>query len=52
MVVIIFIKWSTYFYDTSKAPSLITHLINITIKGDSVENMLLWGYQIQGTGRY
>ena len=50
--VIIFIKWSTYFYDTSKAPSLITHLINIAIKGGSVENMPLWGHQIQGTGRY
>ena len=52
MVVIIFIKWSTYFYDTSRAPSLITHLINIAIKGGSVENMPLWGHQIQGTGRY
>jgi V-type H+-transporting ATPase subunit a len=52
MVVMIFIKWSTYFYDTSKAPSIITHLINIAIKGGSVENMPLWGHQIQGTGRY
>ena len=52
MVVLIFIKWSTYFYDTSKAPSIITHLINIAIKGGSVENMPLWGHQIQGTGRY
>ena len=52
MVVMIFIKWSTYFYDTSKAPSLITHLINIAIKGGSVDNMPLWGHQIQGTGRY
>jgi V-type H+-transporting ATPase subunit a len=52
MVVMIFIKWSTYFYDTSKAPSIITHLINIAIKGGSVENMPLWGSQIIGTGRY
>ena len=52
MVVLIFIKWGTYFYDTSKAPSIITHLINIAIKGGSVENMPLWGHQIQGTGRY
>ena len=52
MVVMIFIKWSTYFYDTSKAPSIITHLINIAIKGGSVENMPLWGNQINGTGRY
>jgi len=52
MVVMIFIKWSTYFYDTSKAPSIITHLINIAIKGGSVENMPLWGKQIIGTGRY
>ena len=52
MVVLIFIKWSTYFYDTSKAPSIITHLINIAIKGGSVEHMPLWGHQIQGTGRY
>ena len=52
MVVLIFIKWSTYFFDTSKAPSIITHLINIAIKGGSVENMPLWGHQIQGTGRY
>ena len=52
MVVMIFIKWSTYFYDTSKAPSLISHLINIVIKGGSVENMPLWGHQIQGTGTY
>ena len=52
MVVIIFIKWSTYFYDTSKAPSLISHLINIVIKGGSVENLPLWGHQIQGSGTY
>ena len=52
MVVMIFIKWSTHFYDTSKAPSLITQLINIVIKGGSVENMPLWGNQISGTGRY
>ena len=52
MVVMIFIKWNTHFYDTSKAPSLITHLINIVIKGGSVENMPLWGHQISGTGRY
>ena len=52
MVVMIFIKWSTYFHDTSKAPSIITHLINIAIKGGSVENMPLWGKQINGTGRY
>ena len=52
MVVMIFIKWSTYFYDTSLAPSLITHLINIAIKGGSVENKPLWGHQISGTGSY
>ena len=52
MVVLIFIKWSTFFYDTSRAPSIITHLINLAIKGGSVENMPLWGNQIQGTGRY
>ena len=52
MVVMIFIKWSTHFYDTSKAPSIITHLINIAIKGGSVENMPLWGHQVSGTGRY
>ena len=52
MVILIFIKWSTYFYDTSRAPSIITHLINLAIKGGSVENMPLWGNQIQGTGRY
>ena len=52
MVVIIFIKWSTYFDDTSKAPSLITQLINIVIKGGSVENMPLWGSKISGNGRY
>ena len=52
MVVMIFIKWSTYYQDTSKAPSIITHLINIVIKGGSVENMPLWGHQISGTGRY
>ena len=52
MVVMIFIKWSTYFADTSKAPSIITHLINLAIKGGSVGNMPLWGHQIEGTGRY
>ena len=51
MVVMIFIKWSTYFSDTSKAPSIITHLINIVIKGGSVENMPLWGRQTS-TGSY
>ena len=48
----IFIKWSTHFEDTSKAPSIITLLINIAIKGGSVENLPLWGGQISGTGRY
>ena len=52
MVVMIFIKWSTHFEDTSKAPSIITLLINIAIKGGSVENLPLWGGQISGTGRY
>ena len=52
MVVMIFIKWSTHFEDTSKAPSIITHLINIAIKGGSVENMPLWGSFINSTGRY
>ena len=52
MVVMIFIKWSTNFEDTSKAPSIITHLINIAIKGGSVENMPLWGSLINSTGRY
>ena len=52
MVVMIFIKWSTKFEDTSKAPSIITHLINIAIKGGSVENMPLWGSLINSTGRY
>ena len=52
MVVMIFIKWSTNFEDTSKAPSIITHLINIAIKGGSVENMPLWGSLVNSTGRY
>ena len=52
MVVMIFIKWSTKFEDTSKAPSIITHLINIAIKGGSVENMPLWGSLVNSTGRY
>ena len=52
MVVMIFIKWSTHFNDTSKAPSIITHLINIVIKGGSVENMPLWGHKVNGAGRY
>ena len=52
MVVMIFIKWSTHFEDTSKAPSIITHLINIAIKGGSVENMPLWGGQATEGGRY
>ena len=43
MIVLIFIKWSTFYEDTSKAPSIISQLINIVIKGGSVDNLPLWG---------
>ncbi len=43
MVIMIYIKWNTNYIDTSKAPSIITLLINIIIKGGSVENLPLWG---------
>jgi V-type H+-transporting ATPase subunit a len=44
MNIMIFIKWSTdWSDDTSKAPSIITLLMNIVLKKGSVENKPLWG---------
>jgi len=44
MIVLIFIKWVTdYSLDTSKAPSIITILMNLALKGGSVEGTPVWG---------
>lgn len=44
MIVMIFIKWGTdWSNDPSKAPSIITLLMNIFLKGGSVENKPLFG---------
>jgi V-type H+-transporting ATPase subunit a len=44
MIVMIFIKWSINWKDdTSQAPSIITLLMNIFLKGGSVDGRPLWG---------
>ena len=44
MVVLIFIKWVTdYSLDTSRAPSIITILMNLALKNGSVEGKPVWG---------
>ena len=44
MILLIFIKWSTdYSFDTSKAPSIITILMNLALKNGSVEQKPVWG---------
>ena len=44
MILLIFIKWSTdYSLDTSKAPSIITILMNLALKNGSVEQKPVWG---------
>ena len=44
MIILIFIKWVTdYSLDTSKAPSIITILMNLALKGGSVEGKPVWG---------
>ena len=44
MIVLIYIKWLTnYSFDTSKAPSIITILMNLALKGGSVDGKPIWG---------
>ncbi len=44
MIIMIFIKWATdWSNDTSKAPSIITLLMNIFLNGGSVDHKPLWG---------
>ena len=44
MILLIFIKWITdYSLDTSQAPSIITILMNLALKGGSVEGKPVWG---------
>jgi V-type H+-transporting ATPase subunit a len=44
MILMIFIKWGTdWSSDPSKAPSIITQLMNIFLKGGSVDGKPLWG---------
>ena len=44
MVVLIYIKWLTdYSLDTSRAPSIITILMNLALKNGSVEGKPVWG---------
>ena len=53
LIILIFIKWcKNWSNDTSKAPSIISQLINIFIKNGSVENTPLWGGLIEGTDNY
>ena len=48
MVVLIYIKWLTdYSLDTSKAPSIITILMNLALKNGSVEGKPVWGTVIR-----
>ena len=41
--IMILIKWAKNWEDTSKAPSIISLLLNIFLKGGSVDNMPLFG---------
>ena len=44
MIVLIYIKWITdYSLDTSRAPSIITILMNLALKQGSVEGKPVWG---------
>ena len=44
MIVLIYIKWLTnYSFDTSKAPSIITILMNLALKFGSVDGKPVWG---------
>ena len=44
MIILIFIKWATdYRLDTSKAPSIITILMNFALKKGSVDGKPVWG---------
>ena len=44
MIILIFIKWVTdYSLDTSKAPSIITILMNLALKNGSVDGKPVWG---------
>ena len=48
MVILIFIKWVTdYSLDTSRAPSIITILMNLALKNGSVEGKPVWGTVIR-----
>ena len=52
MIILIFTKWNTdYSNDYSKAPSIITQLINILIKKGSVDDNPLWGSK-SNNGKY
>lgn len=53
MVFMIFFKWSKdYSEDKSLAPSLISLMINIFIKGGSVDDTPLWGDYNESKGQY
>ena len=44
MIILIFVKWAiNYDNDTSKAPSIITILMNLFLKNGSVEKKPVWG---------
>ncbi len=49
MIILIFVKWATdWSSDTSRAPSLISQLMNIALKAGSVDGKPVWGsIQIQ-----
>ena len=48
MIILIYIKWLTnYSYDTSKAPSIITILMNLALKSGSVDDKPVWGTEIK-----
>ena len=43
MNILIYIKWNKNWEDTSKAPSIISQMINIILKKGSIENKPIWG---------
>ena len=48
MIILIYIKWLTdYSLDTSKAPSIITILMNLALKFGSVDDKPVWGSELR-----
>jgi V-type H+-transporting ATPase subunit a len=52
MIILIYIKWNKNWDDTSKAPSIISQMINIILRFGSIEEKPLWGKKINKSNTY